>query len=90
MTKILVTGDSFAAGEWSREDYTQKVTHGGLAEYLSQDGYDVKHLPFPGNSNFFVHDLIKYLIFFFRYKNQSLNRRDEIIYIHQIFYLQQH
>ena len=54
MTKILVTGDSFAAGEWSREDYTQKVTHDGLAKYLSQDGYDVIHLPFPGNSNFFI------------------------------------
>ena len=85
MTKILVTGDSFAAGEWSRGDYKQKITHGGLAEYLSQDGYDVTHLPFPGNSNIsvisqltntpFTVDLI---IFFWSASMRDLHYRTDI------------
>ena len=85
MTKILVTGDSFAAGEWSRKNHEQKITHGGLAEYLSQDGYDVKHLPFPGNGNFSIINQIKthlsdvnLIIFFWSASMRDIHYRTDI------------
>ena len=45
MKTIIITGCSWGCGEWNHGD----IAHGGLAEYLTQDGYNVVNLSEPGS-----------------------------------------
>jgi hypothetical protein len=52
---IIVIGDSWAAGEWSRGDLyegEQKVTHGGLGQYIQESGLACTTLCNPGAGNY--------------------------------------
>jgi hypothetical protein len=44
---ILITGDSWAAGEWDKK---QVITHCGLQEYFMNAGYSVKNISKPGGT----------------------------------------
>lgn len=46
---ILVSGDSWSLGEWSEGSLT--LQHGGLAQYLSDDGHNVVNLGLSASSN---------------------------------------
>jgi len=70
---IIVAGDSFGCGEWEQG---LNVTHGGVAQYLYEDGFEVSNLSQPGGAlswsinpieNFFIANPfanIKKIIFF--------------------------
>jgi hypothetical protein len=52
MKKILIGGDSWGCGEWKsvrHEHYG--VSHGGLAQYLKEDGFAVTNVSCGGNRN---------------------------------------
>ena len=48
---IIIAGDSWAAGEWNNL-VIQYVQHAGLAQYLTNDGYQVVNLSRPAGSNY--------------------------------------
>jgi hypothetical protein len=49
---ILITGDSWACGEWDGQgDHRSNISHGGLAHYLRQHGHTVINLGKGGGSN---------------------------------------
>jgi hypothetical protein len=59
MTKaILVAGDSWSCGEWDFGDQNYVVSHGGLAEYLSDAGHQIINLGKPGGSNTHAHNRV--------------------------------
>jgi hypothetical protein len=45
---IIIAGDSWGAGEWNNF----VIQHAGLAQYLTDDGYQVVNLSRPGGSNY--------------------------------------
>lgn len=55
---IIIIGDSWGCGEWSG-DMPYRVTHTGLARYLSEYGVNVINLSKPGGSN---KDMVRALI----------------------------
>lgn len=49
---ILIVGDSWACGEWSGQgDHRSCVSHGGLGQYLREQGHAVINLAKGGGSN---------------------------------------
>ena len=52
---ILITGDSWACGEWTDGE----ISHGGIAHYLREHGHQVVNLGSGGGSNFESADRIK-------------------------------
>jgi len=52
---IIIAGDSWGCGEW--ED--MKVTHGGLAQYLQEDGHKTINLSLGGSSNWEIYERIQ-------------------------------
>lgn len=73
---IIVSGDSWGAGEMNKD---QSIGHGGLNQYLTEHGYDVRNLSYPGGSNLeackrlehylhlnkHIHNEIKFIIFWY-------------------------
>lgn len=55
--KIWLAGDSWACGEWNPE--CTKILHGGLAQYLQEDGHQVRNLSQGGLSNLDIVHRIK-------------------------------
>ena len=60
--KIVIAGDSWGCGEWLRGDLRKNVAtdivHGGLAQYLTEDGHTVVNLSQGGASNTFIDSAI--------------------------------
>jgi lysophospholipase L1-like esterase len=60
--QIVIAGDSWGCGEWIRGDLrpgaATVIAHGGLAEYLSENGHTVHNLSKGGASNTFIHSAI--------------------------------
>lgn len=57
--KILLVGDSWGCGEWDLE--SRNILHGGLAQYLNEDGHEVNNLSRGGISNLdIVHRIATY------------------------------
>jgi len=52
---IVVAGDSWGCGEWQH----RIVQHGGLAQYLAEDNYNVVNLSVGGSSNWDIYDRLK-------------------------------
>ena len=52
---IVIAGDSWGCGEWEG----MNVTHGGLAQYLLEDKYNVINLSVGGSSNWEIYERIK-------------------------------
>jgi len=52
--KILVTGDSWSAGEWdtSKTNILDHARRHSLAYYLAELGYSIRHNPYPGWGDF--------------------------------------
>jgi hypothetical protein len=52
---ILIAGDSWAAGEFKPKyqemPAAQMISHGGLSQWLSQDGHQILNISAPGGSN---------------------------------------
>jgi len=51
---ILLAGDSWAAGQWifdKKSDPSNFVNHAGIAQYITDDGYNVINLSQPGSGN---------------------------------------
>lgn len=48
---IIVAGSSWGSGEWIVNSTKQGVTHGGLAQYLTENNYDVLNISEGGISN---------------------------------------
>jgi len=48
---ILIAGDSWACGEWQRTADDYDISHGGLADYLIDENYNVINLGQPGGGN---------------------------------------
>ena len=46
MKTIIITGDSWGAGEWGL-DTDPPIVHGGLSDYFEQDGYNIINLSHP-------------------------------------------
>ena len=63
---IVVTGDSWACGEWDSEHGN---VHGGLAEILKHNGHEVVNLAVPGTDNRTATHNLKW----FLHNNQSHN-----------------
>ena len=47
MKTIIITGDSWGAGEWGVNTETP-IVHGGVSDYFEQDGYNIINLSHPG------------------------------------------
>ena len=60
--KIVISGDSWGCGEWIRLDLRQggekDIIHGGLAQYLAEDGHTVTNLSQGFGSNTAIHSSI--------------------------------
>lgn len=58
---VVIAGDSWGCGEWSRRgpgnDYY--ISHPGLAQYISDDGYTVVNLSQPGAGNGMIADRLR-------------------------------
>lgn len=56
--KFLLAGDSWGCGEWPRQDLRKPsindVKHGGLGQYLAENGHTVQNLSQGGASNTFI------------------------------------
>ncbi len=48
---ILIAGDSWGCGEWSKDDNPYRITHRGLAQYLIAYGCNAINISIPGGSN---------------------------------------
>jgi len=46
--RIIIAGDSWAAGEWNTD---ATVAHRGLQKFLTDDGHNVVNISYPGGSN---------------------------------------
>jgi len=72
--KIIVAGDSWAKGEWDKNSRTNEnnvVAHGGLQQYLTEDGHEVIDASLGGQSNLAILSLIR----------QKLDANENIDYI---------
>lgn len=60
--KILVTGDSWSAGEFQGYEYLNlgldRIKKNSIAKYLRDLGHEVDHAPFPGKSDMYVLDYV--------------------------------
>ena len=74
MKTIIITGDSWGAGEWNAND----ITHSGLAEYFLKDGLNVVNLSQPNTGPW---QLLKTLHNFIKINKKFLN-------IQHVFFLQ--
>jgi len=72
---ILVAGDSWAVGEWSGPSVND-VVHGGIGQYLNEDGYETLCFGYPGQGNLFVYDTVNNFV---RYNRDRLNI-DQIVF----------
>jgi hypothetical protein len=49
--RVLISGDSWSQGEWEQIDGCATVTHGGISQYLQDDGHDVVNVGRGGFNN---------------------------------------
>lgn len=54
----IIAGDSWGCGEWMLTNESYSVSHGGLSQYLRDDGHKVINLSRGGNSNWANYELL--------------------------------
>lgn len=47
----LISGDSWSVGEWENDKYVPTINHGGLSQYLHDQGHVVVNVGLGGSSN---------------------------------------
>ena len=69
---ILIGGDSWACGEWTRDSTQKSIPHQGLSQYIKESGKPSLNLGLPGASNLSVaHKINAWLV---RNYDQKIDR----------------
>jgi hypothetical protein len=74
MKTIVITGDSWGAGEWGIKT-DPPLIHGGLSDYFAQDGYCVINLSHPGKGP------LTYLVELHKFLMVNRNKIEHIFFI---------
>ena len=76
MKTIIITGDSWGAGEWGWNiEAPTPIVHGGLSDYFEQDGYNIINLSHPGKGP------LTYLVELNKFLMISRNKIEHIFFI---------